>query len=598
MELINLKLSKLRPGGSINSRRHGQDLGGSELYASIKQLGLLQPLTARPIGDGKYEIIAGNRRFSILKRIHGEKDAEVPVIVRESDDEDACEASLAENVVRVNIHPVDEYEAYERLIEQGSNPYDIAKRFGVKVKWVRERLQLASLAPELRDAWKKGDLSAEQAAALSSVPDHDLQRSVWTTATKDKHNEWARRPENLRSAMRHDFYSQDDAAVKFVGLDAYKENGGRLSDDLFTEDRTLLDKPIVDRLVAEKLAVEVLRLRNNGWAWVCADDDLPCQSWQIKTLDLTPWMTDAEKKAHAKAHWNEQNAIMREVSLRAIEDSEARSKSGVIVGVSAEGQLELDAFRVLPSGAGHKATNDDDPDDNANDDDEGSAPAPKRDVKEDPKEDERALTAALVESLSENMTVGISRALAADPLIALRALYATLATELNHRGASTPLRISTSNAWAGLNGDASVDGDWSAHFNGEATFESLARSLAPLIARTLDFRVVKYDHYRGRDYAEVRDTLIDALAGQLDGDSITRELREVFNPADYFKRVSIADCTAAIVETDGRNTCSAKTKAEIAAHAVARVRATGWLPKELRTPHYTGPGRRLAQAAE
>jgi ParB family transcriptional regulator, chromosome partitioning protein len=258
MGLMTVKLSQLRPGADgINARQFGRKDGLRELMASIEAVGgLIQPLAVRPLAgsEGVFEVTDGNRRHAALAKLAGKKgDPDVPVIVHDRSDVDAHEMSLAANVVRVNLHPVDEYEAYSAMIRVGRTPEQIAQRFGAKVAWVKQRLQLAALAPELREVWRKGKMDADQAAALSSTPDHVRQVEVWKKATGKAGGDWMKRPDNLRREARAGGLEQDDGEVVFVGLEAYLAAGGRLSDDLFTEARLLLDRGIVERLVEEKL---------------------------------------------------------------------------------------------------------------------------------------------------------------------------------------------------------------------------------------------------------------------------------------------------------------------------------------------------------
>ena len=127
------------------------------------------------IGSGKYQVAAGGRRLAALKLLLKRKaitaDFEVPCQIVPADI--AQEASLAENVQRVAMHPLDEVEAFGRLASEGQTEDAIASRFGASVRHVRQRLALSALSPTLKDAFRKGELGLDAARAFCLVPDHD-----------------------------------------------------------------------------------------------------------------------------------------------------------------------------------------------------------------------------------------------------------------------------------------------------------------------------------------------------------------------------------------------------------------------------------------
>ena len=133
MTIQQIPLSKLIPSPA-NVRRTGAGVGIEELAASIKALGLLQNLQVRAAEDGKFEVVAGRRRLAALKLLakqqgHRQGRAEIPCHVLD-EGEDAAEISLAENVMRLPMHPADQFEAFKALADAGKGPEDIAARFG------------------------------------------------------------------------------------------------------------------------------------------------------------------------------------------------------------------------------------------------------------------------------------------------------------------------------------------------------------------------------------------------------------------------------------------------------------------------------------
>ncbi len=150
MNIQMIPLTKLVPSPA-NVRKTGASVGIEELAASIQAHGLLQNLQVRDGKGGKFEVVAGGRRLAALKRLAKSKaiakSAEIPCNVLE--DEDAAEISLAENVVRLPMHPADQYDAFKAMADAGKGPEEIAARFGCSPAVVKQRLKLASVSPRL-----------------------------------------------------------------------------------------------------------------------------------------------------------------------------------------------------------------------------------------------------------------------------------------------------------------------------------------------------------------------------------------------------------------------------------------------------------------
>lgn len=166
----DIALSKLIPSPA-SARKTTKDICIEELAVSIATHGLLQSLVVRAATDkrgrptGKYEVIAGGRRLAALKLLVSRKvitsDGPVPCLLREEDG--AAELSLAENTVRERLHPADEYEAWTRLHhERGLGSQEIAGRFGVSERVVKQRLRLGAVSPRLMQAYREGALTLDQ----------------------------------------------------------------------------------------------------------------------------------------------------------------------------------------------------------------------------------------------------------------------------------------------------------------------------------------------------------------------------------------------------------------------------------------------------
>jgi ParB/RepB/Spo0J family partition protein len=263
VQMIALKALTPSP---LNARRIDKKIAIDELAASILAHGLLQGLSVVEIEGGKYQVSAGGRRLAALKLLLKRKaitgDFEVPCQLVPADI--AEEASLAENVQRVAMHPLDEVEAFGRLAAEGQNEDAIAARFGASVRHVRQRLALSSLSPTLKDAFRKGELGLDAARAFCLVPDHDRQNTVFAIMPKPVSNAYAVRSYLTQGAVR-----ASDRLARYVGIEAYEAAGGIIRRDLFEDDLVFLDSPdILNTLATQKL--EALRepLLAEGWGWV------------------------------------------------------------------------------------------------------------------------------------------------------------------------------------------------------------------------------------------------------------------------------------------------------------------------------------------
>ena len=144
---------------------------------------------------------------------------------------DAAEISLAENAVREQMHPADEFEAFRDLADTGIPAADIAARFGVTETVVLKRLKLARVSPVILGAYRKDDLTMEQVMAFAVSDDHEAQERLLANLPP-----WNADPETIRDALTEDEISATDRRVQFATLKAYEKAGGKTRRDLFAED--------------------------------------------------------------------------------------------------------------------------------------------------------------------------------------------------------------------------------------------------------------------------------------------------------------------------------------------------------------------------
>ncbi len=153
------------------------------LTASIRELGVLQPVLVRATDNGSYELIAGERRWRASRRAGL---STIPAIVRTADDTASLEQAIVENVQREDLNPMDEAAAYQQLIEDFHLTHDeLASRVGKSRAAISNTLRLFQLPPSVQRMLADGQLTAGHARALLSTPDRSFQESLARRATAE-----------------------------------------------------------------------------------------------------------------------------------------------------------------------------------------------------------------------------------------------------------------------------------------------------------------------------------------------------------------------------------------------------------------------------
>lgn len=363
-----------------NVRRVKIGISIEDLADDIYRRTLLQSLNVRAIVDadgqetGQFEVPAGGRRFRALELLvktkRMAKDQPVPCVVREAGI--AEEDSLAENVMREGLHPLDQFRAFTALIEAGLSEEDIAARFFVSGHTVRQRLRLASVAPSLLDVYADDGMTLEQLMAFTVTDNHARQEQVWEQVNQGHHAPTYQ----IRRLLTEDAVAASDRRVRFIGLDAYTEAGGYVMRDLFSsdEDGWLQDPALVELLVSEKLSEIAREIGAEGWKWVEAAIDLPygCERGKRRITGTTIPLTD-EEQGQLDALVEEYDAIGEEyrdgcdlpdeVDARLTEidaelnalncrpvtyEPEEQARAGVFVSLAHDGRLRIDRGYVRP----------------------------------------------------------------------------------------------------------------------------------------------------------------------------------------------------------------------------------------------------------
>jgi len=156
----------------------------NELAASIREFGVLQPLLVRPMSDGSYKIVAGERRYRAARRA---ELTEVPVIVKSLTDEEAAAIALIENLQREDLNPVEEALGIQKLIEEyGFTQEKAAEKLSKSRVAVTNTLRLLNLPAQSLKLVKEGALSAGHARALLGLKDGDLINDTAMTVVDEK----------------------------------------------------------------------------------------------------------------------------------------------------------------------------------------------------------------------------------------------------------------------------------------------------------------------------------------------------------------------------------------------------------------------------
>jgi ParB family transcriptional regulator, chromosome partitioning protein len=173
-----IPLAEIRPN-RYQPRREFKPEELAELQASIKSTGLLQPITVRPAGPDRYELIAGERRW---RAVTGLGWAKIPAVVKDIDDRTALTLALVENLQRSDLNPLEEAEGYQRLLDEfAMTQQQVADMVGKDRSTVANILRILALPASVRRMVAESQLTLGHARALLSFPD---ERSI-TAAARD-----------------------------------------------------------------------------------------------------------------------------------------------------------------------------------------------------------------------------------------------------------------------------------------------------------------------------------------------------------------------------------------------------------------------------
>jgi ParB family chromosome partitioning protein len=185
-----------------NPRRVFDDVSLRELAASIRSQGVLSPLLVRPLTENGFEIVAGARRYRAAQMAEA---VTVPVRIKQMGDAEVLEAQLVENLIRAEIHPMEEAEGFARLLALEEPKYSIEQigaRVGKSAMFVASRLKLVDLAPAAVDAFYANEIGVGHALLLAKLP-ADQQDQALSACFKEAYNSGGATPTRILLPVRN-----------------------------------------------------------------------------------------------------------------------------------------------------------------------------------------------------------------------------------------------------------------------------------------------------------------------------------------------------------------------------------------------------------
>ncbi len=638
-----------------NVRRIKANVSIEELAEDIVRRTLLQSLTVRPVLDaegaetGMFEIPAGGRRYRALELLVRQKrlakTAPIPCVIRTEGI--AEEDSLAENVQRAPLHPLDQFRAFLTLREKGQSEEEIAAVFFVSVAVVKQRLRLASISPKLLDVYAEDGMTLDQLMAFTVSGDHERQEQVFERLK----GSYSKEPFTIRRMLTEGVVRASDKRARFIGLENYEQEGGIIMRDLFQQDDGgwLQDAALVDRLVAEKLRREAEAVGAEGWKWIEVSPDFPYgHTFGLRQIRGEEVALTAEEEAtheallaeyqqleeeHAAADELPEEVAKRlaeiEAALEAFNDRPLRfdpaevARAGAFVSIDADGSLRVERGYVrhedeLPEPSEPEMEIDaaDEPHeastegafDEAGDKDEtvlattvtASAPEPEED------EGVKPIPDRLMSELTAHRTLALRHELGELPDIAFLAALHALCLKVFYAYALDSCleldikRIGFNAQAPGLN-DTEIAKEIRQRHQGwadalprepgdlwdalkAADFDTWQRLFAHCISLCVNGVFEAYNH-RPRALAHA-----DQLAKAVNLDMAAAGWVPTVDT--YFGRVTKARILQAVREVKGEQAVQLidhLKKGEMAEKAETLLAGSGWLPEPLRTLGYEGP---------
>ena len=228
--VLEVPVENIRPNPHQPRKEFDEDRLG-ELASSIKEHGLIQPITVRYIGEKRFELISGERRLRAAKLVGVEK---LPAYIREVNDEDIISYALIENIQREDLNPIEVALGYQRLIEEADYTQEqVANRVGKNRSTVANMLRLLNLPAFIQAALRDEKLSMGHARALLSVDDPKAQKAIFKKIINKGYS--VRQTEKAIKALNKDAQESKNKDSKDTQSAFLKEISNRLRSKLSTK---------------------------------------------------------------------------------------------------------------------------------------------------------------------------------------------------------------------------------------------------------------------------------------------------------------------------------------------------------------------------
>ena len=648
-ETVFIPLNKLKKHPKNARKTPHSEASIEGKAASIAAKGMLQNLVVEPEANaegeptGFYLVSVGEgRRLAQLLRVKRKEIKKTePIRCVIDTANDAAEISLDENVNRENLHPADEFERFRELSEnRGWGAEEIAARFGKSAHVVKQRLRLGAVSPKLIQVYRDGGLTMDQLQAFAITDDHARQEHVFEHLSHNKE------PWIIRRDLTACNVAASDRRAAFVGPEAYKEAGGYIIRDLFTEDRggfyedaALLDRLVLDKL--EKIAAEVQEAE--GWKWASAYIDWPHAHGLRRTYPREVELTEEDIAAHdaaqeelerLSAEWEDKNEdLPSDVDKRLAEleaeiekiggeryayDPDEIARGGVFVVLNYDGEARIERGFIRPEDEAPEPEGPEAEDggtvidgvrvsahgevmDDGERDEDGNHVSALEAEDEDAEEDGRPLSDSLIRDLTAHRTLALRLTLGEQPDMALIAVTHTLAAQTFYRGGGDAHCLEIRPISASLGGHADGIEDTAA---AKALADRHAGWAADMPRDVADL----WGFIAGLDHASVMALFAHCASQTVNALKLPWEQnkRHAHATADklatavaldmtahwtptvraYLGRVTKAQILAAVREALGDEAAERiadKKKQEMAEKAEQLLAGTGWLPPLLRT---------------
>lgn len=321
----------------------GNPEGFKALVDSIDAAGLLQNLVATSdVPEGKYLVFSGGRRLMALRwLVEAGKMKDTDTVTVQVRDVSSVELlSTMENDNREPLPPIDRFEAYGKMAKRGMVAHDIAAAMGTTERDVKGLLALSALHPSLIAAYKEGETTLEVLQALTLSDDHELQLAAFQT---NEHSAW-----RIRQLLNEKRISTTDGTARLIDLDAYRERGGVVIQNLFGTEEYLADVKLAQDMAGEALITAREALVTEGWSNVRVEADssrarkyLEVCGWQRPTKsDADPDLEERLKAAEAHLQSLHEND---EIDLDEFERLESEA-SDLVDDLQAELRAQSEAY--------------------------------------------------------------------------------------------------------------------------------------------------------------------------------------------------------------------------------------------------------------